>query len=373
MASADLCNDLRLRRQQAGLSQGALAQRCGLSRQALNAVEAGRQVPSTAAALRLAAALGCRVEDLFRLAAAPGLRAVLVPALAPGAPADPRVFLAPLEDRWVAHPLPPGSPEAAHGLQTGAAEADGTIPVRPLLEPADLERSVLVAGCAPLLGVLARRVGRASRDAQPTWLGANSTRALDLLAAGLVHVAGSHLHDEASGQDNLPAVRARFPGRRMLVVELVRWREGLLVASGNPLGLRGVADLGRPGLRVARREEGAGAAKLLRRLLAATGLAAEALVGPAVADHAQAAQAVAHGAADAAVAIEAVALAHGLGFLPLAEERFDLVLPAERAEDAPVARLLDALASPGFRAEAAAIAGYDLGRTGHARTVAGAA
>ena len=62
-----LDNRIRQRRQAAGLSQQALATRCGLTRQAINAIEAGQYVPSTLFALRLARALGSRVEDLFRL------------------------------------------------------------------------------------------------------------------------------------------------------------------------------------------------------------------------------------------------------------------------------------------------------------------
>ncbi|HEX2275796.1 MAG TPA: helix-turn-helix transcriptional regulator [Candidatus Tectomicrobia bacterium] len=60
-------NRIRGRRQAAGLSQQELARRCGLTRQAVNAIEAGHYVPSTLVALRLAMALGCRVEELFRL------------------------------------------------------------------------------------------------------------------------------------------------------------------------------------------------------------------------------------------------------------------------------------------------------------------
>ena len=64
---ATLDNRLRQRRQAAGLSQQALATRCGVTRQAVNAIEAGQYVPNTLVALRLARALGSRIEDLFHL------------------------------------------------------------------------------------------------------------------------------------------------------------------------------------------------------------------------------------------------------------------------------------------------------------------
>src|SRR5690606_30019085 len=128
------------------------------------------------------------------------------------------------------------------------------------------------------------------------------------------------------------------------VVTLVLWREGLAMAPGNPLGLRGVADLGRSGLRVARRPDGAGATRALAAALAGVGLDVADLRGPRVASHEDAAAAVLHGAADAAVVVEPVAEAWGLSFLPLLEERFELVLRADQRSHPGVGRLLDQLA-----------------------------
>jgi putative transcriptional regulator len=51
----------------AGLTQGELAERTGVSRKTVNTVENGVYVPSTELALQLARALGCTVEALFSL------------------------------------------------------------------------------------------------------------------------------------------------------------------------------------------------------------------------------------------------------------------------------------------------------------------
>jgi putative molybdopterin biosynthesis protein len=75
------------------------------------------------------------------------------------------------------------------------------------------------------------------------------------------------------------------------------------------------------------------------------------------------------GAADAGVAIESVALAAGLGFVPLTEERFDLVVPASVAESAPVSRLLESLDDPAFKTEMGHLPGYDADLVGHVTTV----
>ncbi len=348
-------NRLRASRERAGLTQQALAEAADLSRQALSALEAGRAAPSVGVALRLARALDCRVEDLFRLDDDGAL-------LEAEGTATGRVALAWIGERWVAHPLGADPHTPADGL--AEAGKGRRLRVRPLASTDELRRRVLVAGCAPPLGVLARRA--ADRGAEPVWLTATSERALDLLARGRVHVAGAHLFDEDTGEFNVPLVRRRL-GAGALVVTLARWEQGLLVRRGNPLGLRTVADALRPGVRFAAREPGAGARRLLERL--AGGPVAPA--GPVVHGHMEVGQAIALGAADAGIAIRAAAIAAELDFIQLAEERFDLAFAPGAAADPRLARLLDTLAGRAFRRDLESFGGYDAGETG--RVVAGAA
>jgi len=184
-----------------------------------------------------------------------------------------------------------------------------------------------------------------------------------------VHVAGVHFSEQAAGEDNVDAVRRRFPREAMLVVNLTRWRQGLVVAPGNPLVIRSGAEILRPGVRFAMREEGSAAHKLLTTLLGRQGAERTVLGGPFAAGHDEVGQLVRCGAADAGIAIEGAALAAGLDFVPLTEERFDLVVPAALAEIAPVARLLETLDDAGFRAETAELPGYDAALTGHVITL----
>jgi putative transcriptional regulator len=67
---AELSNSLRELREAAGLTQGQLAEAIGVSRKTINTVENGVFAPSTVIALKLARALGCRVEELFQLSEA---------------------------------------------------------------------------------------------------------------------------------------------------------------------------------------------------------------------------------------------------------------------------------------------------------------
>ncbi len=355
---------LRQCRVTAGLSQSDLAGRVGVSRQALIAIEAGRQVPSTTLALHLSSVLGCRVEDLFRLAGAERVGATL----ASTNPTNPmRVILARVDERWVAHPVSdlerPGD-----GVVVGIQSEPNQVNVQPFARLSEAECNVLVAGCAPLLGVLTGRLARQHRDARAMWISANSTHAVDLLSRGLVHVAGLHLVGDAQ-DDHTPLVRTHFPNQDMTIVNLTRWRQGLCVAKGNPLAIRTVNDLLRRDVRVVRRDVGSGAEQLLQRWLSKSGEGDLPSSGPAASSHTELAQLVRFDLADVGVCIEAVAIAQGLDFVPLDEERFDLIVPTARLEQRPIARLFDLVSARAFQTEASALPGYDLSISGHASSV----
>jgi len=357
---------VRAHRERLALSQQALADLVGVSRQAIIAIESGKQVPSTSLSLGLARALRCGVEDLFVLSAGSGVAARIAPA--DGGVVGARVALGEIDGTWAAHRLGADGTVAADGVVT-AQPSGRTALVRPLVDPVELRRNALVVGCAPILGALAQRVGARHADARMTWLAGSSARALDLLEQGLVHVAGLHVGDARPGEDNAAMVRRRFPDRRMLLVNLTRWRQGFILPAGNPLAIRSGADLLRRGIRLARREDGAGAQALVDRLLRDQGVERGYVHGPLASGHQEVAQLVRSGAADLGVAIEGVALAAGLDFVPLTEERFDLVVPADLAEAAPVRRLLEMIDDPAFRDEMAELPGYDGHEAGHATTL----
>lgn len=359
--AARLINRLGALRRAAGLSQSALAERLGVSRQALIAIEAGRQTPSTALALQMAQALDCTVEALFSLRDPSAVTALLAtPA------AGRRVILGQVDGRWIAHPLQDEGLQAADGLLTSEAAASMEASVTPLQPLERLARTLLIAGCAPLLGLIADRL-RQRGDLMAHWVQANSGHALDLLAEGAVHLAGVHLTETHRAEGHVALVRSRFPGQAMSLIHLTRWRQGLMMAPDNPLGIQAADDLVRPDITLAWREAGAGANRLLTRALAEAGAADHARPGgPEVRDHSAVARLVQWGVADAGVAIEGSACSAGLTFVPLAEERFDLVLPTARLTDPGVARLLDLLTHRGFRSEVAHLPGYDVSQAGDA-------
>lgn len=348
---------LRAKREALGLSQQALADKLGVSRQSLGAIEAEKQIPSTTLALRLARALGCEVEALFTLSGAGELDVELrSQANLPSPSLSGRLTIARIEDRFVAHPLSDHAPLAADGLLPSApSENLSRVTAQSLAPLADLESHVLVAGCAPLLGLLSQYAERRVKAGRVTWLSENTESALSLLELGQVHVAGMHFVQP--NQNRLHArLKQALPGRTLQVVNMTRFRQGIVTAPGNPLALSSLEDLRRKGLRLALREAGSSAARLLEqgklpachreRALSAT-------------SHDQVAQLVAWGAVDAGIALESVALSRGLAFVPLSEERFDLVVRKEPAFEAAASRIFNLLSESWFRKEASRLPGYD--------------
>jgi putative molybdopterin biosynthesis protein len=355
-------NGVRACRKRQALSQSALAARAGLSRQALHAIETGRSQPSIGVCLNLAAALATPLERLFWLEPTRGrLRAH--PAAGAEPPAPPRevrrVLLAEVDQRRTAHLLEGAEPLAADGLAVLAADGMLEVELFPG-EPVWPERLVL-AGCDPALGLLARRA-----PGTVHWLDVPSDDALGMLERREAHLAGLHLGEAGRANANVPTIRKAFRGRRMLVVHLASWELGLTVAAGNPCSVAGVSDLARPDVRLVNRAPGAAARHLLDALLDKARIPKGRVRGyeRAAAGHETAALSVALGGADVALTTRAAADAHGLDFLALAEQHFDVVLPAAAAERAPLGRLLDVLKAASFRRELGTFPGYDTRRTG---------
>jgi molybdate-binding protein/DNA-binding XRE family transcriptional regulator len=353
---------LRLARQARGLSQQQLAGVAGVTRQAVSAVESGHSDPSLRVALGLARALGMTVEELFGPGEPgdPVLARPVAPVSAPGS----RVALATVGDTFVALPLDADLAArlgfgAAGGLMVGGGEKQGAqVAVRPIGPP---RPTVVVAGCDPALPLLETPLALLDPPLAFAWWPCGSGEALRLAAAGLVHAAGVHRvgPGEGDGTSDTPGI----PGGAE-VVGFASWREGLVVRPG--AGVRGLDDVARQGLRLVNREPGAQARVLLDRERLRLGLEPAQLPGydSLAAGHLQVAAAIGGGLADAGVSSEPAALAYGLDFIPLADERFDLLLPAKHAASREVQGLLKVLTSPWLLAQLASLPGYDATRCG---------
>lgn len=182
---------------------------------------------------------------------------------------------------------------------------------------------------------------------------------------------GLHVPDEASGDYNVALLERRFNTRPVVAVEWARRRQGLVVKAGNPLAIGGITDLA--GRRVALRQKEAGSYLLLNLLLADAGMTAADLGTPTppLRSETEVALAVATDQADAGLAIAAVARPLGLGFIPLVEERYDLLLWRRQYFEPSLQKLFVFCRSDAFVQRARHVGGYDISRLGEVRFNAG--
>ncbi len=355
-------------RQARGISAAALAKSAGISRQTVYAIEAGTYVPNTTVALRLARILSVSVEDLFRLDDAPPAppRDIEVDLLSeePVSGSDQPVQLCRVDARMVAV-----APDLAAWC---LPPADGLLRpplnrLRPRVAPFGLveppSNRLIVAGCDPAMSVLARHAQKAGVDLILSH--ANSSRSLQLLKNGLIHVAGSHLRDDAAGVSNILAVRKLFRDSATVISYAV-WEEGLLLARGNPKGIHAVEDLARRDVRIVNREPGAGSRLLLDANLRRLGIAPNKVRGytQTAHGHLPAAWMVHTGAADACVATRAAARILGLDFVPLTSERYDLVVRKKDLTLPAIEVFLNTLNRGALRRELECVGGYDVHTAG---------
>jgi molybdopterin molybdotransferase/putative molybdopterin biosynthesis protein len=283
-----------------------------------------------------------------------------------------RVRLGRVGGTLVASPLPRGA-----GVLTSLVRADGLLVVPSGVEGhhageevevellhsiTQIERTIVAIGSHDLVLDLAASQLRAA-DPGVTLASGNvgSMGGLIALRDGLCHLAGSHLLDPDTGAYTLPYVDSVLAGRDVAVVRLVHREQGLLVAPGNPLGLRGVADLGRPGLRYVNRQRGAGTRVLLDYELARAGIDPAAIVGYGREEptHLAVAAAIASGRADCGMGVLAAARAFDLDFVPVTSEPYDLVLERASLEHEVLAPLWELLSSRQFRSAVEVLGGYD--------------
>jgi molybdate-binding protein/DNA-binding transcriptional regulator YhcF (GntR family) len=211
--------------------------------------------------------------------------------------------------------------------------------------------------------------GQARRTYPGLSLGVNYVGSLEGLLGllqGETGLAGAHILDEDSGEYNLPILRRLFVGQALCVVTLAEREQGLIMAADNPHRLQRLSDLAEGQLRFVNRQPGSGTRTLLDHLLRQEGLTGERIqgFGWTVPTHLAVAAAVAGGQADAGLGLLAAARAYGLGFVPLAQERYDLILRAEDRERSPLDELLALIRTPAYQALLGQLGGYITTHTG---------
>lgn len=286
-----------------------------------------------------------------------------------------RVAVGRVGERLLAAPLSRGA-----GVITSLVRADGmvvlprgsqglpageTVRVQLLRPAADLERTIFAIGSHDItLDLLAQYL--AERDRRLTSANVGSLGGLVALRRGEAHIAGSHLLDPETGEYNLPYISQYLPGKGIVVLTLVGRQQGLLVNKGNPKGITSLTDLRRDDIAYVNRQRGAGTRVLLDYHLHQGGIQQEDIHGYSQEEytHLAVAAAIASGRADCGLGIAAAAKALDLEFIPMFQERYDLVIPSQYYKSQLLSPLLDILSQSEFRQAVEQLPGYDTSEMG---------
>lgn len=281
-----------------------------------------------------------------------------------------RVAVGKVNSQYLAAPLARGA-----GVITSLVRADGVAiiprgsqgmaagsPIRVHLYRSyrEIDQTILIIGSHDIaLDVLAQFLAPYGRRVSSANVG--SQGGLIALRRGECHLAGSHLLDPQSGEYNLPYLPRYLSDTAVVVVGFVYRQQGLLVQKGNPKQIHGLSDLANPEITFINRQKGAGTRVLLDYELSKLGLRPQEIHGYDHEEysHLAVAAAIASGKSDCGLGIAAAAMALDLDFIPLTQERYDLIIPRQHFESALLAPLLELLNDRSFQENVAQLPGYD--------------
>lgn len=337
-----LADRIRAQRLAHGWSQAELAARAGVTRQLVAALEAGRHTPNVVAALGLARALGCSVEELC---ADHEFRSVDGRPIEPGTP----VATARVGGAVVAAPLTDVVSAAESWALADARVGDIGLEILPGASDA----GIVVVGCDPLLGLLGALVSRRGLHRLVAVHG-SSADAIAALRDGRAH--GALVHG--------PPGELPEPGPDIRRWHLAGWRVGLVsrLRTGPPT----LDELADRRSQIVRRADGAASQAALVRALRSVGADGR-VRGPIAAGHLDVARRVATAGPAVGVTMEPAAIALGLGFAPLEEHVVELWVDDRWAALPAFAALLETMAGTLLGARASVLPGYDLSGSGTER------
>jgi excisionase family DNA binding protein len=229
------------------------------------------------------------------------------------------------------------------------------------------ENQVVIAGSNDLaLELLAKNTAIQHPRYTISISNVGSLAGLIALQKGNCHIAAAHLLDLETGEYNSSFIKKHFPNLKIVLLNLAHREQGLIVKKGNPLGIRSIKDLANKALVFVNRQEGSGTRVLLDYRIKEYGIDASEIPGysKTALTHMDVALEVFSGTADVGIGILAAARMLNLDFVPLAQERFDLVIPADSYATGAVKALREVLTSVAFKERIAQMGGYEIRDTG---------
>jgi putative molybdopterin biosynthesis protein len=180
------------------------------------------------------------------------------------------------------------------------------------------------------------------------------------------HLATAHLLDSESGEYNFPYIKKILPRKELVVVNLAYREQGIIIKKGNPKNIKDLNDLIREDIEFINRQKGSGTRILLDYLLSKRAINPIDIKGYFREEftHLMVASAVAEGNVDAGLGILSAAKAFHLDFIPVAKERYDIIIPEERYTSLRIQKLLSIVNSKKFKKKVLNLGGYDLSQSG---------
>lgn len=288
-----------------------------------------------------------------------------------------RVKLGKIGDKIIASPLTRGagvimSMVRADGIVNVPAMKEGfesgeKIRVELLKSKQDIDNTVTIIGSHDVtLDLLANEVKKHHPEMNLSSAHVGSMGGIMSLKRGEAHMAGMHLLDPETGEYNVPYIKRYLAEIKVVLVNLVYRRQGLIVAKGNPKAIKGISDLKRKDVLFVNRQRGAGTRLLLDLKLSELEISSDEVRGYNREEytHMAVAAAVAGGSADVGLGILAAAKALDLDFIPISSERYDLVIPEEYYNLNSIQKVLKIAVSDDFKRRVESLGGYDTSKTG---------
>ena len=180
---------------------------------------------------------------------------------------------------------------------------------------------------------------------------------------GEAHIAGTHLLDEETSEYNISFIKRFLQDIPLQLINLCYREQGLMIARGNPKNIQSFGDIAKGKYTFINRQNGAGTRLLTDKILRDEQIDSAEIIGYDHEEytHMSVAASVANASVDAGLGIRAAANALNLDFVPIAEERYDLIVPARHLADQKVATVLELIrTNTSFHATILALGGYNL-------------
>lgn len=253
-------------------------------------------------------------------------------------------------------------PQNCEGIEAGSV-----VDIRLLKSPDEIQNSLCVTGSHdPLIDEIADILLRLDNPVRIVSSHVGSMGAVTAVRGAEAHLGGIHLLDTETGEYNVGYVQKYFKNGGAVLVRGVVRKQGLIVAGGNPLGVRGIADIARRGVSYVNRQKGSGTRILLDFLLEKNGISAESVYGYTREEytHTAVAAAVHSGDADAGLGIYSAAKIYSLDFIPLWDEKYDFLVLSSVIDDENVKRFFETLKSDELKERLSLMGGYSFENPG---------